>query len=135
MPQVWPRSPAKGRWACLPPGLEAPGGRFTLFSPSVVISPPCLSLHSSALQTCGPGDEEHASPSRESHCGAMISSSLDGLGPLPVLRPARKGPFAWVSCLEVNVGLLPSPNLCPAVPLPPPLLRMQDLPEGAGRQK
>ena len=46
---------------------------------------PCLSLHSSALQTCGPGDEEHASPSRE--------SSQGGLGPPLVLRPARESPF------------------------------------------
>lgn len=113
----------------LPPGFETPGDRFTLvFSKCGHISP-CLSLHSSALQTCGPGDEEHTSPSRESHWGAwhlpprearVLHSSSD-----PLRRPLH-----WVSCLEVNAGLLPVSNLCPAILLPTPLLRMQDLPRG-----
>lgn len=74
----------RGGGPALPPGFEAPGGRFTLFSTSVVISPlACLStdlLYKPVDRVTRSTLVLHVSPPRV----AWV---------LPILRPAREGPL------------------------------------------
>lgn len=66
--QVCPHGPVEGRWDfssfLLAWQHQWAGKRFVFPRCDHV---PRVSLHRSALQTCGPGDKEHTSPACESH--------------------------------------------------------------------
>lgn len=101
---------ATGDWGCPSLLLQLPlANTCSSFSQSRHFSL-CLSLHSPALQACGPGDEKHTGPSCESHPN---TPSQGGQGTFPVLR--QQGFSLGVlgfSCPETDTDLLPAHHLC-----------------------